>query len=67
MSLGWMVVIAVLIAAEKLLPWSSVATFGVVVLLAALGSLVAFAPEQVPGLTIPDSGTGMEMAGVEAR
>jgi predicted metal-binding membrane protein len=55
MSLAWMVLVAALIATEKLLPWRTVATRGIVVLLAVLAVAVAFAPEDVPGLTIPGS------------
>jgi predicted metal-binding membrane protein len=53
MSIGWMVFIAGLIAAEKLLPWQGIPSQGIAILLVALGIAVAFAPEQVPGLTIP--------------
>ncbi|MFL5908573.1 MAG: DUF2182 domain-containing protein [Solirubrobacterales bacterium] len=55
MSIGWMVFIAGLIAIEKLLPWRAVANRGVAVLLVALGLAVAFVPEHVPGLTLPNS------------
>jgi predicted metal-binding membrane protein len=55
MSLGWMAFVAALIAIEKLLPWKAVATRGVAVLLLVLGLAVAFVPERVPGLTLPDS------------
>ena len=55
MSLGWMALIAALIAAEKLLPWKPVANRGIAVLLAILAVGVAFAPESVPGLTVPAS------------
>ena len=55
MSIGWMAFIAALIAIEKLLPWKALANRGVAVLLVALGLAVAFAPERVPGLTLPDS------------
>jgi predicted metal-binding membrane protein len=55
MSIGWMVLIAALIATEKLLPWKAVANRGIAVLLIVLGLGVAFAPEDVPGLTEPDS------------
>jgi predicted metal-binding membrane protein len=55
MSVGWMVLVAALIAIEKLLPWRTVATRGIAVLLAMLGIALAFAPEDVPGLTVPDS------------
>ena len=60
MSLGWMVLVAALIASEKLLPWKQVATRGIVVLLAALAVAAAFAPEDVPGLTIPGSPAAMD-------
>jgi predicted metal-binding membrane protein len=59
MSLFWMIVIAVLIAGEKLLPWRAVATTGVAVVLAALAIGVAAAPAKVPGLTVPDGKGGM--------
>jgi predicted metal-binding membrane protein len=55
MSVGWMVLVAALIATEKLLPWRTVATRGIAVLLAVLGIALAFAPDDVPGLTVPDS------------
>jgi predicted metal-binding membrane protein len=73
MSVGWMAFIAALIAIEKLLPRKAVANRGIAVLLLVLGIAVAFAPEDVPGLTLPDSpeaaqamGTmGMEEGGTE--
>jgi len=55
MSLGWMAFVAAVIAVEKLLPWKAVANRGVAALLAVLAIGVAFAPERVPGLTLPDS------------
>jgi Predicted metal-binding integral membrane protein (DUF2182) len=55
MSVGWMVFIAALIAIEKLLPWRTLANRGVAITLLVLGLGVAFAPEDVPGLTEPDS------------
>jgi len=60
MSLGWMAFVAALIAVEKLLPWKAVANRGAAVLLAVLGIAVAFAPENVPGLTLPDSSQAHE-------
>jgi predicted metal-binding membrane protein len=69
MSLGWMVLVAALIAAEKLLPWRTLATGGVAVLLTVLAVGVAFAPEHVPGLTIPGSPAAreaMESIGIES-
>ena len=55
MSIGWMVFVAALIAIEKLLPWRPLANRGIAVLLVALGAAVAFAPDDVPGLTLPYS------------
>jgi predicted metal-binding membrane protein len=55
MSIGWMVLIAALIALEKLLPWKAVANHSVAVLLVVLGLAVAFTPDEVPGLTLPNS------------
>jgi predicted metal-binding membrane protein len=55
MSIGWMVFVAALIAIEKLLPWRILANRGIAVLLLVLGLAVAFAPDDVPGLTLPDS------------
>jgi predicted metal-binding membrane protein len=59
MSLGWMVFIATLIAVEKLLPWRALANYSVAVVLVALGLGVAFTPDRVPGLTLPDSPEAM--------
>jgi predicted metal-binding membrane protein len=68
MNVGWMVLVAALIAVEKLLPWPTAATRGIAVLLALLGIAVAFAPEDVPGLTVPgssDAAPAMEGMGME--
>jgi predicted metal-binding membrane protein len=63
MSIGWMAFVAALIVAERLLPSKLMARQGAAVLLVVLGLGVAFAPGQVPGLTLPDSqdAAGMEM------
>jgi predicted metal-binding membrane protein len=53
MSVGWMVLVAALIAAEKVLPWRRAATYGTAVILFALGVLLLTAPAAVPNLTIP--------------
>ncbi len=50
MSVPWMIVIALLISVEKLLPWRAAATAGVAAVLVALAIGVAAAPAQVPGL-----------------
>jgi hypothetical protein len=59
MSLGWMALIAALIAAEKLLPWRDVANRGIALILLVLGLAVALTPESVPGLTVPGSPDAM--------
>ena len=55
MSIGWMVMVATLIAVEKLLPWKAGANRGIALLLVALGIGVGFFAADVPGLTLPDS------------
>jgi hypothetical protein len=45
--------IAAIIAAEKLLPWRRVATYGTAGALLALGVFLLLAPTVLPGLTIP--------------
>jgi predicted metal-binding membrane protein len=55
MSIGWMVLVAALIAVEKLLPWKAVANRSAAVVLLVLGLAVAFFPSDVPGLTLPNS------------
>jgi predicted metal-binding membrane protein len=55
MSIVWMAFVAVLIAAERLLPWKTIAGRSVAVVLALLALAVALAPEDVPGLTVPGS------------
>jgi hypothetical protein len=64
MSLAWMIVIAILIAVEKMLPWRAAATTGVAAILVGLAIGVAVAPGRVPGLTIPSSRDGMPMNGM---
>jgi predicted metal-binding membrane protein len=61
MSLAWMTVVAALIAVEKLLPWRRVGVGVTVVVLLVLAAGLAFAPDRVPGLTVP--GTGAHMMG----
>jgi hypothetical protein len=59
MSLTWMVAIAGLIAAEKLLPRRDIANRLVAVTLLVLGLGVALSPRDVPGLTLPGSPQAM--------
>lgn len=56
MSIAWAALVAGLVAAEKLLPWRRVATWGTAALLVALAALLFAAPEAVPVLTLPGSG-----------
>jgi predicted metal-binding membrane protein len=56
MSLTWMALVTVLVAAERTLPRP--ARLGVAAVLVALGLWVALAPGAVPGLTVQDSGPG---------
>src|SRR5215212_6603040 len=70
MSIGWMLFIAALIAIEKLLPWRILANRGIAVLLVILGIAVAFAPEDVPGLTLPaspEAQSAMDSMGMESE
>jgi predicted metal-binding membrane protein len=63
MSLGWMLLICALIAAERLLPWRAMASIGVCTALAVLAIGVAAAPSHVPMLTIPDRPAAMRAMG----
>jgi predicted metal-binding membrane protein len=70
MSIGWMALIAAFIALEKLLPWKRLATGAVTIALVALAIGVLAEPEDVPGLTLPDSpeaNQAMESMGMEAE
>jgi predicted metal-binding membrane protein len=64
MSLGWMALVAGLIAIEKLAPRKSSASRAIAMTLVVLGLAVVIVPGQVPGLTVPASaGDGMTMQG----
>jgi predicted metal-binding membrane protein len=60
MSIGWMALIAALIAAEKLLPWPKAARHGGAIALLALGLAVSAFSGAVPGFAEPG---GKEMQG----
>lgn len=63
MSIVWMALVALFIAAEKLLPRRRAATTAVTVALVVLGLAVALVPDRVPGLTTPGSAMpGMSMS-----
>jgi predicted metal-binding membrane protein len=53
MNVTWMVLVAALVALEKLLPRPGLAVGATALLVAALALGVAFAPAQVPWLTVP--------------
>jgi predicted metal-binding membrane protein len=61
MSVFWMVVVAGVIFAEKVLPQGLRLTRPVAIALLALGLWVAFSPGTVPGLTEPGMSPSMEM------
>jgi hypothetical protein len=61
MSIVWMAVVAGLIAFEKLIPSRRVATYGTAGLLLALGMLVLIAPDAIPALTVPGTGSMSRM------
>jgi len=61
MSVVWMAVVAGLIAIEKTLPWRHMATYATTAALLALAALVLTAPNAVPGLKIPTSGSMSQM------
>ena len=63
MSIVWMLVVAAMVAAEKLLPWRRAVAYAVAMVLLVLAAGVAFAPRDVPALTLPDS--SQAMAGME--
>jgi predicted metal-binding membrane protein len=70
MSVTWMVLVAALVALEKLLPWRRLAFASVAVVLLALALAVALIPEDLPGLTLPAAsgtspGPGPGMSGME--
>src|SRR5262245_41074682 len=57
MSVVWMALVAGLIAFEKLIPSRRAATYGTAAVLLVLGALMLFAPDVIPGLTIPGTGS----------
>ncbi len=67
MSVSWMVLIAVLTAAEKLLPSEMVFSRATAALLIALGIAVLFFPTEVPGLTIPTPRMAVSVGSMSMR
>jgi predicted metal-binding membrane protein len=64
MRIAWMAFVAALIAAEKVLPWRRVATYGTAVVLLVLGLLLLLSPDAIPALTIPSGDSMQQMGGV---
>jgi predicted metal-binding membrane protein len=64
MSIVWMAFVAGLIAFEKLIPFRPLATYGTAAVLFALGLLVIVAPDIIPALTVPGSGSMSPMDGM---
>jgi predicted metal-binding membrane protein len=56
MSITWMVLVAALVALEKLGPWPRGAQLATAAILAAIAVGIAVAPHHVPGLVVPGSG-----------
>ncbi len=57
MSVVWMAVVAGLIAFEKLIPFRRTGTYVTAAILLVLGVLVLAAPDLIPALTLPGSGS----------
>jgi len=64
MSIVWMALVAGLIAFEKLIPPRRAATYGTAAALLVIGLLMLFAPDVIPGLTIPGTGSMSPMDGM---
>ena len=64
MSIVWMALVAGLIAFEKLIPPRRAATYGTAAALLVIGALMLFAPDVIPGLTIPGTGSMSPMDGM---
>jgi predicted metal-binding membrane protein len=61
MSIVWMAFVAGLIAVEKTIPSRRVATYGTAAILAVLAVLLIAAPDAIPWLTVPGSGSAPSM------
>jgi predicted metal-binding membrane protein len=58
MSLAWTVLVAALIAFEKLAPWGRWVTWSTAAVLLVLAVALVAAPDRVPGLVVPDGAHG---------
>jgi len=61
MSITWTVVVATVIAFEKLVPWRRVAAYGTAAVLLGLGVLMLAAPHSIPALNTPTTGSTNDM------
>jgi predicted metal-binding membrane protein len=57
MSVAWMALVGALIALEKLVPWARFGIYATATVLIVLGVLLIAAPDAIPGLTVPGSGS----------
>jgi predicted metal-binding membrane protein len=64
MSVPWMAFVAVLITAEKTLPWRRAATYGSAGILLVVGVLLLTAPASIPALRIPSGHMMTQMNGM---
>jgi len=61
MSIVWMAIVAGLIAFEKLISSRRTATYATAAILLVLGVLLVAAPDAIPALTVPESGSMHQM------
>jgi len=61
MSIVWMAVVAGLIAFEKLIPSRRTTTYATAGVLLVFGVLLLAAPDTIPALTVPGSGSTPQM------
>ena len=64
MSIGWMALVAALIAIEKLLPSRLAANWAVTAVLLAVGVALLVDPSVVPGMPDTGGGSHMQMQGM---
>ena len=61
MSIVWMAVIAALITAEKVIPWRRLVRGVTFAILLGLATMMVVAPQALPGLVVPVSGSSPSM------
>jgi predicted metal-binding membrane protein len=61
MSIVWMAVIAALITAEKVIPWRRLVRGVTFAILLGLATMMVVAPQALPGLVVPGSGSSSTM------